>query len=161
MGQLHTHHPIYCKNIKKDKDKGKPANILHRQVGPLCDSGSGSRSNPRLDTMQMHWLVVPSSKALHTALLFSTQQQKGTCEGRFVSHSTRYKRLYTAKGVEKDIKVDIWIAKAQCPGKVLVKVCRADLWAWMWTEKEILSLPYNISDTFSPEYTKQSLNRLL
>ena len=24
--------------------------------------------------------------------------------------------------------------KAQWPGKVLVKVCRAELWAWMWTQ---------------------------
>ena len=43
-------------------------------------------------------------------------------------------RLYTSQGAKNDIQMDVYIVKAQWPWKVLVKVCRAELWAWMWTE---------------------------
>ena len=59
-------------------------------------------------------------------------QRQVACEG-----------LYTPQGVELDIQMDIWTVQAQWPGKVLVKVCRAQLWAWMWTQN---------SDFFTPLY---------
>ena len=37
----------------------------------------------------MRLLVVPLSKALHAALLLSTQEEMGTCEGRFVSRGAK------------------------------------------------------------------------
>ena len=49
------------------------------------DSGLGSRSSPWFNTLPVRPLVVPLSKALHAALLLSTQEQMGTCEGRSVS----------------------------------------------------------------------------
>ena len=42
--------------------------------------------------------------------------------------------LYTWREIEKAIQKDIWIVKAQWPGKVLVKICRAELWVWIWTQ---------------------------
>ena len=53
--------------------------------GRVQDSGSGCRSSPEFSTLPVRRLVVPLSKALHTAMLLSTQEQMGTCEGRFVS----------------------------------------------------------------------------
>ena len=50
---------------------------------------SGSRPSPGFNTLPVHWLVVPLSKALHAALLFLTQEQMSTCEGRFVSHGIK------------------------------------------------------------------------
>ena len=52
--------------------------------GRVQDSESGSRSSPGSNILPVH-LLVPLSKALHTALLHSTQAQMGTCKGRFVS----------------------------------------------------------------------------
>ena len=49
---------------------------------------SGSMSSHGFDTMPARQLV-PLSKALHAALLLSTQKQMGTCEGRFVSHGAK------------------------------------------------------------------------
>ena len=53
--------------------------------GRLQDSGSGSRSSLGFNTLPVHLIVVPLSKALHAALLHSTQEQMGTRKGRFVS----------------------------------------------------------------------------
>ena len=53
--------------------------------GRVQDSELGSRSSPGFNTLPVRLLVVPLSKALHTALLLSTQEEMGTCEGRFVS----------------------------------------------------------------------------
>ena len=52
--------------------------------GRVQDSESGSRSSPGSNILPVH-LLVPLSKALHTALLHSTQEQMGNCKGRFVS----------------------------------------------------------------------------
>ena len=46
----------------------------------------------------------------------------GTCEGRSASRGAKLR------------VTDIWTVKAQWPGKILVKVCRDKLWAWMWTQ---------------------------
>ena len=64
------------------------------QVGPVAswssgrvqDSGLGSRSSPEFNTLPVRLLVVPLSKALHAALLLSTQEQS---EGRFVSRGAK------------------------------------------------------------------------
>ena len=53
------------------------------------DSGLGSRSSPGFYTLPVRLLVVPLSKALHAALLLSTQEEMGTCEGRFVSRGAK------------------------------------------------------------------------
>ena len=42
--------------------------------------------------------------------------------------------LHTPQGVQKGIQMNIRIVEARCPGKVLVKVHRTELWAWMWTQ---------------------------
>ena len=57
--------------------------------GRVQDSGLGSRSSPGFNTLQVRPLVVPLSKALHAALLLSTQEQMGTCEGRSVSRGAK------------------------------------------------------------------------
>ena len=57
--------------------------------GRVQDSGLGSRSSPEFNTLLVRLLVVPLSKALHAALLLSTQEQMGTCEGRFVSRGAK------------------------------------------------------------------------
>ena len=57
--------------------------------GRVQDSGLGSRSSSEFTTLPVRLLVVPLSKALHTALLLSTQEQMGTCEGRFVSRGAK------------------------------------------------------------------------
>ena len=57
--------------------------------GRVQDSGLGSRSSPGFNTLPVRLLVVPLSKALHAALLLSTQEQMGTCEGRFVSRGAK------------------------------------------------------------------------
>ena len=57
--------------------------------GRVQDSGLGSRSSPGFNTLLVRLLVVPLSKALHAALLLSTQEQMGTCEGRFVSRGAK------------------------------------------------------------------------
>ena len=53
--------------------------------GRVQDSGLGSRSSPGFNTLPARLIVVPLNKALHTALLLLTQEEIGTCEGRFVS----------------------------------------------------------------------------
>ena len=53
------------------------------------DSGLGSRSKPEFNTLPMRLLVLPLSKALHAALLLSTQEEMGTCEGRCVSRGAK------------------------------------------------------------------------
>ena len=53
--------------------------------GRVLDSGLGSRSSPGFNTLLVRLLTVPLGKALHAALLLSTQEEMGTCEGRFVS----------------------------------------------------------------------------
>ena len=45
--------------------------------GRVQDSGLGSRSSPEFNTLPVRLLVVPLSKALHAALLLSTQEQIG------------------------------------------------------------------------------------
>ena len=75
--------------------------------GRVRDSGSGSRSSPGFNTLPVRRLVVPLSKALHAALLLSTQEQMGTCEVRFVSRIA-CERLYTPRGVEMDNQMDIY-----------------------------------------------------
>ena len=57
--------------------------------GRMQDSGLGSRSSPEFNTLLVRLLVVPLSKALHAALLFSTQEEMGTCEGRYVSRGAK------------------------------------------------------------------------
>ena len=57
--------------------------------GRVQDSGLGSRSKPEFNTLPMRLLVLPLSKALHAALLLSTQEEMGTCEGRFVSRGAK------------------------------------------------------------------------
>ena len=57
--------------------------------GRVQDSGLGSRSSPGFNTLPVQLLVVPLSKALHAALLLSTQEEMGTCEGRFVSRGAK------------------------------------------------------------------------
>ena len=57
--------------------------------GRVQDWGLGSRSSPGFNTLPVRLLVVPLSKALHTAFLLSTQEEMGTCEGRFVSRGAK------------------------------------------------------------------------
>ena len=57
--------------------------------GRVQDSGLGSRSSSEFNTLPVRLLVVPLSKALHAALLLSTQEQMGTWEGRFVSRGAK------------------------------------------------------------------------
>ena len=45
--------------------------------GRVQDSGLGSRSSPEFNTLPVRLLIVPLSKALHAALLLSTQEQSG------------------------------------------------------------------------------------
>ena len=59
----------------------------------------------------------------------------GTCEGRFVSHGAKLRVSGCLLPRElRWISKWIWSVKAQWPGKVLVKVFRAEFWAWMWTK---------------------------
>ena len=53
--------------------------------GKVLDSGLGSMSSPGFNTLPVRPLVVPLSKALCAALLLSTHELMGTCEGRSVS----------------------------------------------------------------------------
>ena len=57
--------------------------------GRVQDSGLGSRSSPGFNTLLVRLLVVPLSKALHAALLLSTQEEMGTCEVIFVSRGAK------------------------------------------------------------------------
>ena len=57
--------------------------------GRVQDLGLGSRSSPGFNTLPVRLLVVPLSKALHAALLLSTQEEMGICEGRFVSRGAK------------------------------------------------------------------------
>ena len=57
--------------------------------GRVQDSGLGSRPSSGFNTLPVRLLVVPLSKALHAALLLSTQEEMGTCEGRFVSRGAK------------------------------------------------------------------------
>ena len=57
--------------------------------GRVQDSGLGSRSSPGFNTLLLRLLVVHLSKALHAALLLSTQEEMGTFEGRFVSRGAK------------------------------------------------------------------------
>ena len=107
--------------------------------GRVQDSGLVSRSNPGFNTLPVR-LGVPLGKVLHAALLLSTQEQMCTCAGRSVSRGA--KLLYTPQGVEMDIQMEIWTEQAQWQGKVLVKVCRAEIWTWMWTQNS--DFTYNL-----------------
>ena len=64
----------------------------------------------------------PLGKALHVALLLSTQNEISNHEGRFMNHGAKLRVSdCILPGVEKHIKMDIWIVKAQWPGKYLSK----------------------------------------
>ena len=77
--------------------------------GRVQDSGLGSRSSPEFNTLPVRLLVVPLSKALHTALLLSTQEQSGYLWGQICKpwRQVACERLYTAQGVEMDIQMDM------------------------------------------------------
>ena len=110
----------------------------------MQDSGFGTRSSPEFDTLPVRQLVVLLSKALHAALLLSTQEQMGTFEGRFVSRGPKLRVSGCILPRElRWISKWIWTVKAQWPGKVLVKVCRAELWAWMWTQNSDFTFTLN------------------
>ena len=72
-----------------------PLRILYVEIavswsnGRVQDSRLGSRSSPGFNTLPVSLLIVPLSKALRAPLLLSTQEQMGTCEGRFVSHGAK------------------------------------------------------------------------
>ena len=77
--------------------------------GRVQDSGLGSRSSPEFNTLPVRLLVVPLSKALHAALLLSTQEQSGyllrqICKPR---RQVVCERLSTPQGVEMDIQMDM------------------------------------------------------
>ena len=59
------------------------ASLVHTAAswssGRVQDSGLRSRSSPGFNTLPVRLLVVPPSKALHAALLLSTQEEMGTC----------------------------------------------------------------------------------
>ena len=57
--------------------------------GGVQHSGLGSRLSPGFNTLPVRLLVVPLSKALQVALLLSTQEEMGTCEGRFISRGAK------------------------------------------------------------------------
>ena len=77
--------------------------------GRVQDSGLRSRSSPEFNTLPVRLLVVPLSKALHTALLLSTQEQSGYLWGQICKpwRQVACERLYTPQGVEMDIKMDM------------------------------------------------------
>ena len=109
----------------------------------MQDSGLGSRSSPGFNTLPVRLLVVSLSKSLHAALLLSTQEEMGTCEGRFVSRGAKFRVSGCILSRElRWLSRRIWTVKAQWPGKVLVKVYRAELWAWMWTQNSDFTLLY-------------------
>ena len=113
--------------------------------GRVQDSGLGSRSCPEFNTLPVRLLVVPLNKALHTALLLSTQEEMGTCEGRLVSRGAKLRVSCCILPRElRWISKWFWSVKAQWPGKVLVKVCRAELWAWMWTQNSDLTFDFTL-----------------
>ena len=99
---------VYCKNGEE-----KCLRVHHLQSslvaswssGRVQDSGLGSRSSPEFNTL----LVVPLSKALHTALLLSTQEQSGYLWGQICKpwRQVACERLYTPQGVEMDIQMDM------------------------------------------------------
>ena len=57
--------------------------------GRVQDSGSRSRSRPGFNTLPVSRLALPLNKTFQAALLLSTQEQMGTCDGRFVSHGDK------------------------------------------------------------------------
>ena len=77
--------------------------------GRVQDSGLGSRSSPEFNTLPVRLLVVPLSKALHAALLLSTQEQSGYLWGQICKpwRQVACERLYTPQGVEMDIQMDM------------------------------------------------------
>ena len=83
--------------------------------GRVQDSGLGSRSSPEFNTLPVRLLVVPLSKALHTALLLSTQEQSGYLWGQICKpwRQVACERLYTLQGVEMDIQMDM-----ECKGSM-------------------------------------------
>ena len=87
----------------------------HWSGGRVQDSILSSifKSSPGFNTLPMLLMFMPMSKALHTALFFSTEEQMGTCKGRFVSRGAQFERLYTPQGFEVDIQMDIWTTKTQ------------------------------------------------
>ena len=77
--------------------------------GRVQDSGLGSRSSPEFNTLPVRLLVVPLSKALHAALLLSTQEQSGYLWGQICKpwRQVACERLYAPQGVEMDIQMDM------------------------------------------------------
>ena len=112
--------------------------------GRVQDSGLGSRSSPEFNTLPVRLLVVPLSKAFHTALLLSTQEQSGYLWGQICKpwRQVACERLYTPQGVEMDIQMDM-----ECKGPMTregtCQVCRAELWAWMWTQNSDFTFTFN------------------
>ena len=104
--------------------------------GRVQDSGLGSRSSPGFNTPPVRPLVVPPEQGASRCIASFDPGANGYLWGQICKpwRQVACERLYTPRGVEMDIQMDIWIVKAQWPGKVLVKVCRAELCAWMWTQ---------------------------
>ena len=77
--------------------------------GRVQDSGLGSRSSPEFNTLPVRLLIVPLSKALHAALLLSTQEQSGYLWGQICKPwcQVACERLYAPQGVEMDIQMDM------------------------------------------------------
>ena len=98
-----------------------PVTILPKknQIGELVqrrvqDSGSGSRSSPGFDALPVGRLVVPLSKALHAALLLSTQEHMGTCKGRFISRGAKF--LVSCCILDNGTVESQWSGKSSEPG---------------------------------------------
>ena len=103
--------------------------------GRVQDSGLGSRSSPEFNTLPVRLLVVPRARHFTLHCFSRPRSRLGTCEGRFVSRGAKLR--VSGCILPRELRwISKWIrsVKAQWPGKVLVKVCRVELWAWMWTQ---------------------------
>ena len=115
LASLHPWLPTECLAFMHQKKKlqrnapNKTRYAASWSSGRVQDSGLGFRSSPEFNTLPVRLLVVPLSKALHAALLLSTQAQSGYLWGQICKpwRQVACERLYTPQGVEMDIQMDM------------------------------------------------------
>ena len=100
--------------------------------GRMQDTGLGSKVKSRVPySIGASPRCAPESMAYHAVM----PGANGYLWGQICKpwYQVACEQLYTPQGVEMDIQIDILTVKAQWSGKALVKVCRAELSASVWT----------------------------
>ena len=124
--------------------------------GRVQDSGSWSRSSPGFNTLLVRLPLCPWARHF-TLHCFSRPRSKcvpARADLYAVSPCCMWAAVYSPGSWDWYPDGYMRTGKVQWPGKILVKVFRAELWAWMWTQNSDL---YFMFHYISSKYTLNNI----